>query len=126
MNAEIQRIIINMQPIFTSIYELLVKFWKFVQVIIGIIVQYKPLICKFTLKTINIILFVYNFMWKFTEALHSNDFVNTPPDSPKKPLIDKSWCDIDPNNIINNDKNEIIETRDTSSEEPKEEKSKTD
>ena len=90
----------------SNIYELLVKFWKFVQVIIGIIVQYKPLICKFTLKTINIILFVYNFMWKFTETIFDKELDdsgfndNIEPISPKKPLIDKSWCDIDKNNII--------------------------
>ena len=106
MSTEIQEIMANMQPTFTFIYELLIKFWNIVQIIIGTLVYYKPFICKFTLKATNIILFVYNFMWKFTETIFDKELDdsgfndNIEPISPKKPLIDKSWCDIDKNNII--------------------------
>jgi hypothetical protein len=42
-------------------------------------------------------------MWNFTEALYDKSYETTPPDSPKTPLIDKTWCNIDPNNIIENE-----------------------
>ena len=103
-----QKMIINMKPTFVLSYELLVTLWNTLQTIINGIRNYTPI--------------VYNVMWDFTEALYNNDTIYTPPDSTKKPLIDKAWCNIDPNNIIEyEDKNEIVETQ-----EPKEEKSKTE
>jgi hypothetical protein len=86
MSQEMQRMIINMKTPVTFIYEVIVTLWNILKKIIGGIRTYTPI--------------VNNFMWNFTEALYNNDTIYTPPDSPKTPLIDKTWCDVDTNNII--------------------------
>lgn len=83
------RMMNNTMPIFMFIYETLVILWNVLQTIINGIRNYTPI--------------VYNFMWNFTEALYDKSYETTPPDSPKTPLIDKTWCNIDPNNIIENE-----------------------
>jgi hypothetical protein len=89
MSQEMQKMMINMKPTFILIYEVLVTLWNVLQTIINGIRNYTPV--------------VYNVMWNFTEALYNNDSIYTPPGSPKTPLIDKTWCNIDPNNIIENE-----------------------
>ena len=81
-----QKMMINMKSSFIFIYELIVTLWNTLLVIINGIRTYTPI--------------VYNFMYVFTETLYDRDFDNDEPISPKTQLIDKSWCDIDPNNII--------------------------
>ena len=103
-----QKMMINMKSTVVLIYELLVNLWNVFKVIINGIRTYTPI--------------VYNFLYLFIETLYDKGYDDNEPDSPKKPLIDKAWCNIDPNNIIEDeDKNEIVETQ-----EPKEEKSKTE
>lgn len=89
MSQEMQKMMTNMKPTFILIYEVLVTVWNVLQTIINGIRNYTPI--------------VYNFMWNFTEALYDKGYETTPPDSPKTPLIDKTWCNIDPNNIIENE-----------------------
>ena len=81
-----QKMMINMKSSFIFIYELIVTLWNTLLIIINGIRTYTPI--------------VYNFMYVFTETLYDRDFDNDEPISPKTQLIDKSWCDIDPNNII--------------------------
>ena len=85
-----QKMIINMKPTFVLIYELLVTLWNTLLIIIAGIKTYTPI--------------VYNFMYVFTETLYDKGFDDNEPVSQKKLLIDKSWCNIDPNNIIDEDK----------------------
>jgi hypothetical protein len=86
MSQEMQRMVINMKSTFVLIYELLVTLWNTLLIIINGVRTYTPV--------------VYNFMYLFTETLYDRDFDNNEPISPKTPLIDKTWCNIDPNNII--------------------------
>lgn len=87
MNQEIQRMIINMMPVFAFINYALVTVWNVFKVIIAGVKNYTPI--------------VYNFMWMFIETLYDRGLIDDDePISPRKPLIDNSWCDIDPNNII--------------------------
>ena len=86
MSQEMQKMMINMKSSFIFIYELIVTLWNTLLIIINGIRTYTPI--------------VYNFMYVFTETLYDRDFDNDEPISPKTQLIDKSWCDIDPNNII--------------------------
>ena len=81
-----QRMMINLKPSVIFIYELIVKLWNALLIIIDGIRTYTPI--------------VYNFMWDFTEALHNKGYETTPQNSPKHQLIDNTWCNIDPNNII--------------------------
>ena len=83
-----QRMIISMMPVFAFIYEILVILCNTFKVIIGGIRNYTPI--------------VYNFMWNFTEALHDKGYDDDDDEiiSPKTTLINNSWCNIDPNNII--------------------------
>ena len=109
-----QRMMINIKSTGTFINYVLVTLWYILQTIIDGISSYKPLICKFIIKSTNIILIIYNFMYVFTETLYDKGFDDKElidkelnykkVISPKKQLIDKSWCNIDPNNIINDDK----------------------
>jgi len=85
-----QKMMINMKPTFVLIYELLVTLWNTLLIIIAGIKTYTPI--------------VYNFMYVFTETLYDKGFDDNEPVSPKKLLIDKTWCNIDPNNIIDEDK----------------------
>lgn len=80
-----QKMMINMKSSFIFIY-VLVTLWNALLIVINGIRTYTPI--------------VYNFMYVFTETLYDRDFDNDEPISPKTQLIDKSWCDIDPNNII--------------------------
>ena len=80
-----QKMIINMKPTVILIYDLLVTLWNTLLIIINGIRTYTPV--------------VYNFMYVFTETLYDKGY-DDEPISPKVPLIDKSWCNIDPNNII--------------------------
>jgi len=103
-----QKMMINMKSSVMFIYGMLVTLWNTLQTIINGIRNYTPI--------------VYNFIYLFIETLYDKGYDYNEPDSPKKPLIDKAWCNIDPNNIIEGeDKNKIVETQ-----EPKEEKSKTE
>jgi hypothetical protein len=86
MSEEMQKMMINMKSPFTFINYLLVTLWHILQTIIDGVRTYTPI--------------VYNAMWNFTEALYNNDSIHTPPDSPRKPLIDNTWCDINNKNII--------------------------
>lgn len=81
-----QKMMVIMKSIVTFVNYTLVTLWHILQTIIDGVITYAPI--------------VYNFTWDFTEALYNNDSINTPPDSPRKPLIDKTWCDIDHKNII--------------------------
>ena len=85
MSQEMQKMMINMKSSFIFIY-VLVTLWNALLIVINGIRTYTPI--------------VYNFMYVFTETLYDRDFDNDEPISPKTQLIDKSWCDIDPNNII--------------------------
>ena len=81
-----QKMMINMKSTFVLIYELLVTLWNILQTIINGIRNYTPI--------------VYNFMYLFTETLYDKGYDDDEPVSPKSTLIDNSWCNIDPNNII--------------------------
>ena len=70
-----------MTPTLIFIYESIIKLWF---IITGF---------WFFLPKIN------QFMWDFMNALHTNS-QNDEPSSPKKPIIDNSWCNIDTSNII--------------------------
>ena len=85
-----QKMMINMKSSFIFIYELIVTLWNTLLIIINGIRTYTPI--------------VYNFMYVFTETLYDKGYDDNEPVSPKTPLIDKTWCNIDPNNIINNGK----------------------
>ena len=85
MSQEMQKMLINMKSTSLLIYAL-VTLWNALLIIINGIKTYTPI--------------VYNFMYVFTETLYDRDFDNDEPISSKTQLIDKSWCDIDPNNII--------------------------
>jgi len=88
-----QKMMINMKSTFVLIYELLVTLWNTLQTIINGIRNYTPV--------------VYNFMYLFMETLYNRGY-DDEPISPKKPLIDKTWCNIDPDNIIEDeDKKEM-------------------
>lgn len=87
-----QKMIINMKSSFIFIYELLVTLWNTLLIIINGVRTYTPV--------------VYNFMYVFTETLYDRGY-DDEPISPKKPLIDKTWCNIDPNNIIEEDKKKM-------------------
>ena len=89
MSQEMQKMMINMKPTFILIYELLVSLWNTLLIIITGIKTYTPI--------------VYNFMYVFTETLYDKGYDDNEPVSPKTPLIDKTWCNIDPNNIIENE-----------------------
>ena len=89
MSQEMQRMMVNIKPSVIFIYELIVKLWNALLIIIGGIRTYTPI--------------VYNFMWMFTETLYDRGF-DDEPISPKASIIDNSWCNIDPNNIIDDDK----------------------
>jgi hypothetical protein len=89
MSQEMQRMMVNIKPSVIFIYELIVKLWNALLIIIGGIRTYTPI--------------VYNFMWMFTETLYDRGLVDEPI-SPKASKIDNSWCNIDPNNIIDDDK----------------------
>ena len=82
--------IINMKSSVIGIYEMIVTLWNILLTIITGVSCF-PFI-------------LYNSAWEFTEAFDNNDFASTPQDLPRKQLIDNSWCNIDPNNIINNGK----------------------
>ena len=85
-----QEMIINMKSSVIIIYEMKVALRNILQtIIVGV-------------RCFTFMLF--NSIWEFTEAFDNNDFASSPTDSPRKQLIDNSWCNIDPNNIINNDK----------------------
>ena len=43
-------------------------------------------------------------MCDFIETVYDKGLDNNEPISPKTSLIDNSWCNIDPNNIIDNKK----------------------
>jgi hypothetical protein len=90
MSEEMQKMMVNMKSTVTFINYVLVTLWHILQTIIDGIRYYTPI--------------VYNFMWNFTEALYVNDSSYSPPVSPKTPSIDKTWCNIDTNNIIEKDK----------------------
>ena len=101
MSQEMQKMMINMKSSFIFIYELIVTLWNTLLVIINGIRTYTPI--------------VYNFMYVFTETLYDKGYDDNEPVSPKKPLIDNTWCNIDPNNIIEDeDKKEIVETQEKS------------
>jgi len=56
---------------------------------------------------------VYQFLYAFIEALNNNYGDDPQPDnivisSPKKPIIDSSWCNVDVTNIIS-DPNEAVD-----------------
>jgi hypothetical protein len=89
MSQEMQKMIINMKSTFIFIYELLVTLWNTLLIIINGIKTYTPV--------------VYNFMYVFTETLYDKGYDDNESVSPKTPLIDKTWCNIDPNNIIENE-----------------------
>ena len=84
-----QKMNINMKPTFILIYELLVTLWNVLQTIINGIRNYTPI--------------VYNIMWDFTETLYDRGY-DDEPISPKAAIIDNSWCNIDPSNIIDDEK----------------------
>jgi hypothetical protein len=46
-------------------------------------------------------------MYVFTETLYDKGYDDNESVSPKTPLIDKTWCNIDPNNIIEEDKKKM-------------------
>jgi hypothetical protein len=101
MSEEMQKMMINMKSTFILIYELLVTLWNTLLIIINGIKTYTPI--------------VYNFMYVFTETLYDKGYDDNEPVSPKTPLIDKTWCNIDPDNIIEDeDKKEIVETQEKS------------
>ena len=96
-----QKMMINMKSSFIFIYKLIVTLWNTLLIIINGIRNYTPI--------------VYNFMYVFTETLYDKGYDDNEPISPKTPLIDKTWCNIDPNNIIEDeDKKEIVETQEKS------------
>ena len=84
-----QKMIINIMPVFAFIYDALITIWNVFKVIIGGIKTYTPI--------------VYNVMWDFTETLYDRGY-DDEPISPKAEIISNSWCNIDPNNIIDDDK----------------------
>jgi voltage-gated potassium channel Kch len=90
MNQEIHTMMINIMPVFAFIYDALITIWNVFKVIIDGVRTYTPI--------------VYNFMWMFTETLYDRGFDDDEPISPKSAIIDNSWCNIDPNNIIVSDK----------------------
>ena len=81
-----QKMMITMKSIVTFVNYVLVTLWHILQTIIDGVITYAPI--------------VYNFTWDFTEALYNRDYDDDEPVSQKTPLIDKTWCNIDPNNII--------------------------
>ncbi len=85
-----QKMMINMKSSFIFIYELLVTLWNTLLIIIDGVKAYTPI--------------VYNFMYVFTETLYDKGYDDNEPVSPKKPLIDNTWCDIDHKNIVDEDK----------------------
>jgi hypothetical protein len=90
MSQEMQKMMINMKSSFIFIYELLVTLWNTLLIIIDGVKAYTPI--------------VYNFMYVFTETLYDKGYDDNEPVSPKKPLIDNTWCDIDHKNIVDEDK----------------------
>ncbi len=88
-----QRMMINMKSTFVLVYELLVTLWNTLLIIINGIRNYTPV--------------VYNFMYLFMETLYKRDYDDDEPVSQKTPLIDKTWCNIDTNNIIDEDKKKM-------------------
>jgi hypothetical protein len=85
-----QSIIISILPVFFFIYDVLFTLWNILQKTITEIKNYT--------------LIVYNFMCDFIETVYDKGLDNNEPISPKTSLIDNSWCNIDPNNIIDNKK----------------------
>ena len=82
-----QRIMENMRPIVIFIYENFLRLWFIIQsIILGL---------RFFAPKIN------DFLWDFNEALQGNyDDIYNQPASPKKPVIDNAWCNVDPTNIL--------------------------
>lgn len=73
-------------------------FWQFINKSVSITRTTYEL-CKYYIPI------VYNFLYAFIEALNNNygdtnDTDNTNIPSPKKPIIDSSWCNVDVKNII--------------------------
>ena len=93
MRQEMQRMMSNMKSTVTFINYVLVTLWHILVTIIDGIKFYAPV--------------VYNFMYTFTETLYDKGLDDNEPVSPKNKAIDKSWCNIDPNNIIDDDKKRI-------------------
>ena len=81
-----QKMMINAKPTFVLIYELLDTLWNALLIIIDGVKAYMPI--------------AYNFMYVFTETLYDKGYDDDEIISPKTTLIDNSWCNIDPNNII--------------------------
>jgi hypothetical protein len=84
---EMQRIMENMKPTVLFIYENMLRLWFIIQsIILGL---------RFFAPKIN------DFLWDFNEALQGNyDDIYNQPASPKKPVIDNAWCNVDPTNIL--------------------------
>jgi len=71
------------------IYDFMIQAWFIIQSIITGV--------KFFAPRIN------DFLWEFNEALQGNydDIYNqSQPSSPKKPVIDNAWCNVDATNIL--------------------------
>ena len=95
MSEEMQKMMVNMKSTVIFIYQALVTLWDILQTIISGIKNYTPI--------------VNNFMWKFTETVYDKGLVDdSEPISSKTQLIDNTWCDIDPNNIIENEDKKIM------------------
>jgi len=78
---------ICIMPVFFFIYDVIFTIWNILQTFIVGVRTYTPI--------------VYNFVYVFTETLYDTGlYDDDEPVSPKKTLIDKSWCDIDTSNII--------------------------
>ena len=84
---EMLNIMKNMRPAFVFMYEFIIQCWFIIQSIITGV--------RFFAPRIN------DFLWEFNEALQGNyDDIYNQPASPKKPVIDNAWCNVDPTNIL--------------------------
>ena len=88
----VQQFISDNESTFKAIYNFGYNVGLTIIVIIKSIIEF----CKYYIPLI------YHALYDFTEALHNNDTINDNdvPISPKKPIIDNSWCNVDVKNII--------------------------
>ena len=81
-----------MRLAFVFMYDFMIQCWFIIQSIIAGVRFFAPR--------------MNNFLWEFNEALHGNyDDIYSQPSSPKKPVIDNAWCNVDTNNILETKRN---------------------
>lgn len=89
----VKQFINDNESTFKAIYNFSYNVGLTIIVIIKTIIEF----CKYYIPLI------YKFLYDFMEALHdndNNDHTYDAPISPKKPIIDNSWCNVDIKNII--------------------------